>query len=116
MFQGADDELLKKLESRQKSNGEAHLNGSEVIGFLKSVSEEGEHRTDREIKVCESLIKSQHEILLNLDRHARMLIEPFQICDLTTLDSRLVRNKAEIRFVIEELNFPLSLSLLYRAS
>jgi TLD len=45
-----------------------------------------------------------------------MLIEPFQICDLTILDSRLVRSKGEIRFILEELNFPLSLSLLYRAS
>lgn len=62
------------------------------------------------------MIKSQHEILLSLDSHARMLIEPFQICDINILDSSLVRNKGEIKFILEELDFPLSLNLLYRAS
>jgi hypothetical protein len=87
-----------------------------VISFLKLVSEESKHREDRDIKVCESLIKSQHEIILNLNNHARMIVEAFQICDLRLLDSKLVKSKEENKFILEQLDFPQSLSLLYRAS
>ena len=46
----------------------------------------------------------------------RFLLEPFTNCQLTILNSHLVTNKSDIKFVLEHLNFPKDMTLLYKAS
>ncbi len=60
--------------------------------------------------------KDKKDIIDKLSKEMRFSLEPFTNCQLTILYSHLVTNKSDIKFVLEHLNFPKDMTLLYRAS
>jgi hypothetical protein len=45
-----------------------------------------------------------------------LLLEPYTSCEVNILDSHLISSKADAKFVLENLNYPKDMQLLYRAS
>jgi hypothetical protein len=45
-----------------------------------------------------------------------LLLEPYAVCEVNILNSNLITNKADAKFILEHLNFPKDMRLLYRAS
>jgi hypothetical protein len=60
--------------------------------------------------------KDQKDILEKLEQEMHLLLEPYASCEVNVLDSHLVTAKTDSKFILEHLNFPKDMRLLYRAS
>jgi hypothetical protein len=114
--QGVNESLMGELEERYEIYEHVSFKGKEVLSAIEMLNTENENNAYHESNILEKMKRDERDILTRFEQEMQLILKPYDVCSLDILNSHLLTNKGDVKFVLENLDFPKDMKLLYRAS